>query len=69
MQTSIPKWVVIALGILVALAVGFSFFVNARRLRNEKTAREMLDKGQLQLKLADTEIAKIGQMVAQTLKG
>ena len=69
MQTSIPKWVIIIALIIVALAVGFSFFVNARRLRNEKTAREMLDKGQLQLKLADSEVTKIIQSVVSQVKG
>lgn len=66
---SIPKWAVITVVVIIVVAAGFSFFVNARRLRNERTAREMLDKGQLQLKLADTEITKIGQIVAQNMKG
>lgn len=69
MQTSIPKWVIISAVIVVVLAAGFTIFVQSRRLRNERTARQMLDKGQLQIKITDGEITKIGQVVAQSLKG
>lgn len=65
MEINIPKWLFFALLAMIFLSCGLSLYASMKRIRNEKKVRSLLDAGTVQVKLSDSEIAKIAKEIKQ----
>lgn len=68
MMMQLPKWAIIALCLLIALACVLAIYAAIRKIKTDQSAREGLLTGKLQLSISPTDMAQLSQNIATKMK-
>lgn len=67
-MVNLPRWAVIGLCILLALACALAIYASIRKIKTDKAAREGLLAGKVQLAISPTDMAQLSQSIAAKMK-
>ena len=65
---NIPRWAIFLALALIAAAATFTITASVRRLKNERTTRQLLDQGKVTVALSPGEIQQIVSEIKKSIQ-